>query len=118
MRKAVSAILGVLLVAGTLAAQSHDNNTERKASDEMSVAADLRVGAVTLPAGDYRIVCDRTQITFTRTLDGKRFQVPCKGKDLPKKADITKVMTNVDKNGVRYLDKLLIRGSNVEHAFD
>jgi hypothetical protein len=53
-----------------------------------------------------------------RTLDSKRFEVPCKGTMLPKKADSTRLWTNVDKSGVRFLEKLLSRGSNVEHSFD
>ena len=118
MRKFLAVVIGLLFVAGVAAAQTHDNDKEKKATDEMSLSADLRVGPTTLPAGEYRIVCDRHQITFTRLETGKRYQVPCEGKELEKKADATKVMTNLDKNGVRYLDKLLIKGSTVEHVFD
>ena len=118
MRKVVSIAVGLLLLVGSVAVWAHDGGQEKKASDDLTVSADLRVGSVTLSPGEYRVVCDREQITFTRTDTGKRYQVPCKGKELDTKADATKVMTNLDKNGVRYLDKLLIKGSTVEHVFD
>ena len=118
MRKVISIAIGLLLAAGSVAVWAHDGGQEKKANDELTVSADLRVGQATLPAGEYRVVCDRHQITFTRIETGKRYQVPCKGKELDTKADATKVMTNLDKSGVRYLDKLLIKGSTVEHVFD
>lgn len=118
MRKVISIAIGLLLAAGSVAVWAHDGGQEKKATGDMSLSADLRVGTHTLPAGEYRVVCDRHQITFTSTETGKRFQVPCKGEELDTKANATKVMTNLDKNGVRYLDKLLIKGSTVEHVFD
>lgn len=117
MRKFVSTLMGLLLLATTVAAQGHDNNNERKAADDMSVGAALRVGPVTLPSGDYRVVCDRTKVVFTRTLDGKRFELPCQGKELDKKAGATRFVTDVDKDGVRYLKTLMLKGSTIEHVF-
>jgi hypothetical protein len=117
MRAIVSAAIGALLVVTGLAAQSHDNQQERKASDEINFATALRVGAETLPAGDYRVVCDRSKVVFTRTLDGKRFEVPCQGVALDKKSDQTKAVTVADKDGGRALKTLLLRGGNVEHSF-
>ncbi|HXT68738.1 MAG TPA: hypothetical protein VN700_03230 [Vicinamibacterales bacterium] len=119
MRNLISTVIGVLMVAGIVAAQGHDNMREKKVSAEMNVSAPLRVGDVTLPAGDYKVVCDRTTMTFTRKSDGRQIhQVSCKGKELPKKADVTTAATRIDKNGVRILDKLTLRGSNIEHVFD
>ena len=119
MKKAVSTLIGVLLLAGFVAAQGHDNMWEKKVKADMSVSAPLRVGDVTLPAGDYKVVCDRTTMTFTRKSDGKQLhQVACKGRALQKKADVTTASTRLDKNGVRILEKLTLRGSTIEHIFD
>jgi len=118
MMRAAIGIMGTLLLVGTLAAQGHDNNKEATAKTAIEIVAPLRVGTVMLSPGEYRIVCDRNQVKFTRTADGKVFQYPCKGRELDKKADETVTLTTLDKNGVRYLTKLLIRGSIVEHIFD
>ena len=117
MVKAALAMIAALLVAGTLAAQGHDNNKEKTAKAEINIDAPLRVGTVTLPPGDYRIVCDRERITFTRTVDKKSFEFPCKGRELAKKSDVTMTATARDNQGVLYLTKLLLRGSIVEHVF-
>ena len=119
MRNAIAAVIGFLMVAGIVAAQGHDNMREKKVSSDMNVSTPLRVGDVTLPAGDYKVVCDRTTMTFTRKSDGRQLhKVECKGKELPKKADVTTAATRIDKNGVRILEKLTLRGSNIEHVFD
>jgi hypothetical protein len=118
MVRAAFGIMGTLLLVGTLAAQGHDNTKETTAKAAISIAAPWRVGTVTLSPGEYRIVCDRDQVKFTRTADGKVFQFPCKGRELDKKSEETVTLTTLDKNGVRYLAKLLIRGSIVEHIFD
>lgn len=117
MRQALSVIFGVLL-AVTLAAQDHDNKVERKVVADISVGDALRAGDITILPGDYLVVCDRTKVVFTRKADGKRFELPCKGNMMEKKAGATKMLTNVDKDGVRYIDKLLLAGSNVEHVFN
>jgi hypothetical protein len=117
MRQALSVIFGVLL-AVTLAAQDHDNKMDKKVVADVSIGDALRAGDITILPGDYLVVCDRTKVVFTRKLDGKRYELPCKGTIMEKKAGATKMMTNVDKNGVRYIDKLLLAGSNVEHTFN
>ena len=118
MMKSALVTIGALLVVGTLAAQGHDNSKEKIAKGEFAIDAPLRVGTVTLSPGEYRVVCDRDQVKFTKTADGTTVQFQCKGRELDKKADMTVTATAVDKKGVRYLTKLLIRGSIVEHIFD
>jgi hypothetical protein len=107
-----------MLIAGTLAAQTHDNKTEKTASGEMKLASSLRVGTETLPAGDYRVVCDRVHITFSRTDGTKVLELPCKGKELAAKSVTTNTVISVNPAGVRSLLKLTLAGSNVEHVFD
>jgi hypothetical protein len=138
MRKPLLVGLGLVLAIGTLVAQTHDNMTEKKVSDVVFFSTDVRVGAVVLNAGEYRVACDTKKVTFTLqmlakdrewigTLDPverqavlkshKALEVPCLGKDLGAKADHTVVELGALKDGVRPLDKLYLRGSNIEHVF-
>jgi len=138
MRKPLLLTLGLLLMTGALIAQTHDNATEKKVSDVVTFTTDVRVGATMLKAGEYRIACDTKTVTFTRLatakdaewvagLDpedqlavqtsAKTLEVPCKGKQLSSKSENTVVQITTDKDGVKVLDKLYLRGSNVEHVF-
>lgn len=140
MRKSITVALGVLLAGSFVFAQSHDNVTEKSAKDVVTFTSDIRVGTVVLIAGEYKIACDTKTITFTRLIAGskdqeqkdlldpmsraqqvsntKALEVPCKGAHLSEKVKTTVAEVAVDKNGVKYLDKLLLRGSNVEHVFN
>jgi hypothetical protein len=118
MRKAAFVMIGALLVAGTVWAQGTGNTKERPSKADIQIDEPLRVGSVTLPAGNYRIVCDHKHITFTKSADGKKFEFDCKGRQMDKESDVTVTGTALDKNGVRYLAKLLLRGSRTEHIFE
>ena len=119
MKDLFATVLILALASGvTLLAQEHNNATERKASDEIQTTMPVKIGTHMLEPGRYRIACDRKEVTFTRVSnDEKVLSVPCKGKEMPQKAANTEVHTSLDKDGVRVVDKLLIRGSNVEHVF-
>jgi hypothetical protein len=92
---------------------------EKAASDYVTFDSAVRVGTVTLTVGEYRVSCDRETVKFTRMSDGKKVvEVKCQGKDLGVKSQDTVVETNVDQTGVRYLDKLLLHGSTIEHTFN
>src|SRR5580765_613310 len=103
MRKLLLVTLGFVIAVGTLVAQTHDNQIEKKANDVVLFTTDVRVGATVLKAGEYRVVCDTKKVTFTRqalakdqewrnTLDPverlavqkpeKALEVPCLGKDV------------------------------------
>ena len=118
MRKSLWTVVSLLALSGLLVAQGHNNAVEKKVSDMVIVVSDVRLGGDLLKAGEYRVVCDREHISFTRTSDGKRIlEKPCQGKELQKDSDITVMFTDVDRDGVRFVQKLLLRGSNVEHVF-
>ncbi len=119
MRKSLFLVLGMILVTGILIAQDHSNTIEKKAGDEITISTDVRIGMEVLKAGKYRINCDREKVSFTRVSDGKKvLEVPCKGKEMTGKAEATEVHTAVDAAGVRFIEKLFVRGSNVEHIFN
>jgi hypothetical protein len=118
MRKFAALLIGFAFVTGALVAQTHDNMTEKTGKETVTLASDLKVGSVLLKAGEYRVFCDTKTVTFASTADGKPvLEVPCKGALMSAKSDVTTMSTSLDKTGVRVLDKLTIRGSNVEHVF-
>jgi hypothetical protein len=139
MRKLFSLGVGLFIASGLVLAQSHDNMNEKPAKDTVTFASPVIVGSTVLPAGDYKIVCDRKTIVFTRLVAGKdqegntlldpltaqnlvgstkALEVPCKGRELKDKVETTVVELALDKDGNRHLDKLFLKGSNVEHVFD
>ena len=139
MRRSLFVMLGILVMMGTLVAQTHDNATEKKVTDVISFTTDVRIGTVMLQAGSYRVSCDTKTMTFTRLVSGKdqewvatldaleqhdvqgaakALEVECKGKHLTSAADNTVMSMSTDTKGVKVLDKLLLKGSNVEHTFN
>ena len=112
---AVFLALGLTLMVG-VAADNHSNSTEKKASDEITISQPVRIGSATLPAGRYRIACNKEQITFEQNNGKEKFSFPCRGKDLGTKATATEVHLNVGP-GEAVVSKVLLRGSNVEHVF-
>jgi hypothetical protein len=128
MRKVIAFVLSFLLVGAigtTLFAQSHDNMKEKKASDELTISSDFLVGGHLLKAGRYRIECDRTTIKFYKVVEGegvyvtstKVLELPCQGTEMAQVRTSTQLTMPANKDGVKVLEKLLLRGSNIEHVF-
>ena len=118
----LAAVLIAFAVAFFVAAQVHPsehlNATETKARDTLTISTDIRVGSQILPAGKYDISCDRVKMTFTRVSDGKKVaEVVCHGREMAAKAKTTELYVSKDASGASYAEKLLLRGSNVEHTF-
>jgi hypothetical protein len=109
-------LIGMLLAGGTALAQSHDNTREKPAKDTILLATDVQVGQSTLAAGEYRVVCDRAHIVFTQTTSKAKFTFECQGKELAEARRTTEVHV-ASKDGTKWLQKLYLRGSNVEHVF-
>ena len=118
MRRILLLVLAFVftLVAGAVLAQDHANTIEKLVKQRITFGSDTRVGGTVLKAGEYRVICDRTTITFQQ---GKtELKVPCKGPEMKAPADRNEVHTVQGAGGVLILQKLLLKGSNVEHAFD
>ena len=115
MKKLAIAIMTLSLLLLPLLAQDHHNQSEKKASDELTLSSRVKVNGQVLEAGKYVIACDRKELSFTRTTDGKKFAMPCSGKDMGKRSDSTELSTTVNKDGLRVATRLLLRGSNVDH---
>ena len=117
MRKLLALVIGAAF-ATVLAAQTHDNQIEKSAKDSVTLTSNLKVGPTVIGPGDYRVVCDTRTITFIRKSDNtKVVEAPCKGKMLPESTKDTTLLTSTDASGTRVLDKMYLRGSNVEHVF-
>jgi len=118
MRKSFSFVLWFVIAATLVAAQGHNNATERKASDLMIVSSEVRVGSYVLRADTYRVMCDTHKISFIRVRDNRiALEAPCKGKEMAAPAEATTMYTEPGQDGERHVVKLLLRGSNVEHVF-
>ena len=105
-----------LVVLAGLAADDHSNATEKKAWGEIEVSEPVKVADQTLPAARYHISCDRETLTFEALGKNKKFTFPCKGKKLEAKAQTTELYMDLG-GKERVVQKLLLRGSNVEHTF-
>ena len=120
----ISLALAFLLAGAVVLAQTHNNSVEKKASDEYTFQSDVRIGSHLLKAGRYEMSCDKMHISFSlitvragdRTVT-KVLEVPCQGKELPAKRQFTELSLPVAPDGVAVLEKLYLRGSNVEHVF-
>jgi len=118
MRKPLAVLLGMVVAAIVLAAQTHSNMDEKTAKDSLTLTSNLQVGSTVIGPGEYTVVCDTKTITFTRKSDKvKSAEVPCKGTLMPTRADRTILHTSTDATGMRVLDRFYLRGSNVEHVF-
>ena len=119
MRNAFALGIAFLVTTGLVAiAQDHNNTTEKAVKAEISYSMDVRVGTTILKAGTYNIQCDRTTITFRAQEGGQTLKMPCKGKELSAPAKETESHLMRDPSGVQVLDKLLLKGSTVEHTFN
>jgi hypothetical protein len=117
MRKFLLLVASLGLVSVVVAAQ-HVNTNEKPVKSDLTVPADVMVGTTLLKAGEYRIACDREMITFADHDTGKvALKVECKGKELSEPSKTTSLYVSTDASGKRKIDKLLIKGSPIEHVF-
>jgi hypothetical protein len=138
MKKVFLLAAGFVSVVAVLTAQDHNNLNEKAAKDVIAFSSNVWVGTGLLMAGEYRVVCDKRKVTFTRLVAArdqefmngldpvtrqhavspkKWLEVECKGRELSEPSKATRAETKVDPDGFRYLDKLYLRGSTVEHVF-
>jgi hypothetical protein len=126
-QSAFSFALAVLLtcaVGAVVLAQTHNNMTEKKATDEITFGADTKIGTHLLKAGRYEVSCNRELIKFSlittragNTTLTKVLEVPCQGKELADKRETSQISVPKGPDGVPVLRTLLLRGSNIEHVF-
>lgn len=117
MRKVLSLVASLLVLSVVVAAQ-HVNMKEHKVNTEMRLASDVYFGPHLVRAGRYQVVCDRDMIVFKNSETGQNvLKVKCQGKELAEPSTDTQVHVRVLPSGDRVVDRLLLKGSTVEHVF-
>jgi hypothetical protein len=117
MRKILLLIASLGFVSVVAAAQ-HPNANEKPVRTQLTVPFDVMVGTTMLKAGEYNVICDREMITFARRAAEKSVQkFECKGRELSEAAKTTSLHTSTTPSGIKKVDKLLLKGSNIEHVF-
>ena len=117
MQNVLVATLVLGLGAGAILAQDHPNSTEKTISQTITLTADTRVGGEVLKAGNYRVICDRDTILFQQK--GQTLaKAECRGPELSAPAERNQIHTRASDGGARVLTGLLLKGSNVQHAFE
>ncbi len=138
MRHSILVAIGLVLGTGVASAQTHYGMKEIPIKETVVFATDVKVGAAIVRAGEYRIECDRDTMKFVLVVAAKDadriaqltpverslvvgkgktvLEVPCKGEALSEPRKTTEAVL-LEKNGVFTLNRLYLRGSNVEHVF-
>jgi hypothetical protein len=117
MQKVLVATLVLGLGAGAILAQDHPNSSEKTVSQTITLLTDTRVGGEVLKAGTYRVICDRETILFQQKRQTVA-KVECRGPEMSAPAERNEVHTRASDGDARVLTMLLLKGSNVQHAFE
>jgi len=108
--------LAVALAAGQNI--SHKNALEPVAKVELIVPTDVVVGVCVLKAGTYIVMCDREVVSFTLKSTGeKMLTASCDGPVMNDRAKETKAVYATQPSGYIVMEKLYLKGNNVEHIF-
>jgi hypothetical protein len=116
MRKVFSAVLGLVLLASVLSAQTN------KAEENFSFSTNVRVGSKVLEAGDYLFKSDGKVVTISRVTKRtggdvyltKVAQLPVQTKALPAKSKYSQLVMPNGKDGVPQVQAFFVEGSSVE----
>jgi hypothetical protein len=97
---------------------THLNYFETPANGEIVLRAETIVGPCVLPADVYLVACDCSIVTFCLQSTRERMvELPCRGVRLKSVARETSGVFEPQPSGRVALEKLYIKGSNVEHVF-
>lgn len=117
MRKILLLVASLGFVSVVVAAQ-HPNTAEKPVKTDLTIPSDVMVGTTLLKAGDYNVSCDREIITFALRETGKVVhKVECKGREMSEAAKVTSLYTSTTPSGTKKVEKLLLKGSHIEHVF-
>jgi hypothetical protein len=101
--------------------QAPKTEAKKPVKATLRLTSDVKFGDKVLRAGEYQVKCDGETIEFTqstnRDRDAETYKFPCQGDELSAASDRTQLSTMTDANGVAVAQKLLIKGSNVQHIF-
>lgn len=118
MRKFILAVAALAFVSAAVVAAQHMNATETPVKSNLTVPSDTLFGTTLVKAGEYRVSCDRETITLADRSNGKvALKVECKGKEMAAAAKQTMLYVATDPSGKKVVNKLLVKGSTIEHVF-
>ena len=124
MRRIAALIIFIISAAGLMLAVApeqagnHPNATEASVKTELKIPSETIVGSCLLQAGTYAVACDRDTVTFTLKSTGELMaSLACRGAVMKDKAKETKAVYEKQPSGYMSLEKLYLKGSNIEHVF-
>jgi hypothetical protein len=116
-------VLGVftcVLVLGAIAVAA-PNSMGIRDVNKVTFAEPMRVGTVVLPAGDYVVrhtmEGEAHVMVFQRVQGKDEFKVKCTLVPLPKKADKTQTIYELNAGNERVLHELEFKGDTAKHVF-
>ncbi|MBP6715940.1 MAG: hypothetical protein KAY59_04985 [Acidobacteria bacterium] len=109
-------ILSPLVIAGQW--ESHINALEPATKTELTLPTDSIVGTCLLKAGTYLVQCDRETVYFVLKSSGETMAtLACRGPIMKEKSKDTRAVFVKQPSGYVALEKLYMKGNNVEHVF-
>ena len=115
------AIIWVALTATAATRQlgSHLNAFEPAVKSELSIPTDVIIGSCMLAAGNSVVLCDRELVTFRLKSTGElMLTLNCKGPQMKEKSKETRAVYEKQPSGYIVLDKLYLKGNDIEHRFE
>lgn len=111
-------LLAVAVPMGAAQIGTHKNAVEPITVTELNVPTQVVVGSCMLPAGLYLVKCDREMVSFTLKKTGEKMvEITCKGPQMTKPAKETRAVYVDQPSGYVVMEKLYLKGNNVEHIF-
>lgn len=97
---------------------THKNALEPVVKVELVVPTDVVVGVCLLKAGTYIVMCDKEVVSFTLKSTGERMlTASCNGPVMKERAKETRAVYETQPSGYIVMDRLYLKGNNVEHIF-
>ncbi|GAB4108469.1 MAG: hypothetical protein Kow001_05880 [Acidobacteriota bacterium] len=130
-----SFILAGISALGDIDAGNETNVMKVNRKGVISLNSETSLGNEVLEPGEYKVYCEHSesghQVVFIRMQEvqpifpraGHRgtsdiHKASCRMVELPSQAQRTAVYTATEAGGRRYVQKVVIRGENVEHVFE
>lgn len=98
--------------------ESHVNALEPATKTELILPTDAIAGNCLLKAGTYIVRCDRETVYFVLKSSGETMAtLACRGPIMKEKSKDTRAVFVKQPSGYMALEKLYMKGNNVEHVF-
>jgi hypothetical protein len=113
--------LGLLVCVCSVMAVAADNNLGIKEVNRVKFDTAVRIGSVSLPAGEYVVrhtmQGDEHVMVFQRQISNNEFKVKCTLVPLAQKASQTQTVYEIAGNE-RIVQEMVFRGDKAKHVFE